>query len=227
MRYQTLLFDLDHTLFDTDACEALAFDATLRGIGLDDPSIHYDSYRRINNELWAAVERSEVAPIEVRSLRFQRLIAEAALDAEVEAMAAAFVDGLANQGELFPGAREALDELSQVATLALITNGLSDVQRSRLARLDLAAHFDAIIISEEVGATKPGTAIFDAAFEQLGQPPRASSVIIGDSLTSDIKGGTNYGIATCWYNPHGRTAGPDDVVTHEISELAEIADLVR
>lgn len=226
MSYQTLLFDLDHTLFDSDASEALAFDATLRSIGLADPTIHFDAYRRINGELWAAVERGEVAPGQVRALRFERLIRESSLDADAEEMASTFVAGLADNGDLFPGVRETLGRLAERTTLALVTNGLSDVQRQRLARLDLADLFDAVIISEEVGATKPGTTIFDVTFARLGRPVLDTSVMIGDSLTSDIRGGRNYGIATCWYNPHGRTASPDDIVTHEITDLAEILPLV-
>ena len=82
--------------------------------------------------------------------------------------------------------------------LALITNGLRDVQRPRLAGSAIGDYFAEVIISEEVGAAKPDPAIFDAAFELLGRPPRAKVLLIGDSLSSDIAGGRDYGLDTCW-----------------------------
>ena len=99
---------------------------------------------------------------------------------------------------------------SSQTSLALVTNGLSEVQRTRIERLDLGRYFDAVVISSEVGAAKPSTEIFDLAFELLGSPAKASALMVGDSLTSDIQGGINYGIATCWYNPNHHGAGESD-----------------
>jgi 2-haloacid dehalogenase len=108
----------------------------------------------------------------------------------------------------------------------MVTNGLSDVQRARIERCGLDDYFDAVIISSEVGHTKPRGEIFDIAFERLGNPSRSSAVMIGDSLTSDIRGGSDYGIATCWYNPHGSPAGDSDVITHEVAALADLPHVV-
>ena len=141
-------------------------------------------------------------------------------------MADAFVWGLGAHGHLYDGAAEVLAALASRASLGLVTNGLSDVQRSRLSRLGIADYFDAIVVSSEVGATKPRPAIFDAAFEQLGHPDKGSTVMVGDSLTSDIAGGTRYGIDTCWYNPHGKPLAPDSAPTHQIGALSELLDLV-
>lgn len=227
MRYSTLLFDLDHTLFDSDTSEARAYDVTMRAAGVAEPSGLFETYRRINLELWSGVERGVVQPIEVRTLRFERMFAEVGIDADVEAMASLFVRSLGAHGELYPGAVEVLDELAEHARLALVTNGLSDVQRARLERVGIADRFEVVVVSSEVGVTKPRPEIFDVAFAALGHPPVDSALMIGDSLTSDIAGGADYGVATCWYNPHGKTAGASDVVTHEIRELEELLDIVR
>jgi YjjG family noncanonical pyrimidine nucleotidase len=224
--YTTFLFDLDHTLFDSDLSEAAAFDITMRAAGVAVPNDHVEAYRRINGALWSGVERGEVRPIDLRTLRFQRLFAELGLTADVEEMAALFVHSLGANGELYPGAAELLSDLAGRGRPALVTNGLSDVQRARLSRTGIESAFDAVVISSEVGATKPGGEIFDLTFELLGQPDRASAVMIGDSLTSDIRGGSDYGIATCWYNPHGLAAGPDDVVTHESRSLCGIPTIL-
>lgn len=225
MRYQTLLFDLDHTLLDSDASEAAAYAHTMAMIGLDDPDAHFQRYVTINQEMWRAVERGELQPGEVRHRRFEQFTSELGLTADPEEMAAAFVWGLGAHGELYEGAREVLEELCGRATLAMITNGLSEVQRARIERLDLDRYFDATIISSEVGVTKPRREIFEIAFDRLGNPDAESSVMIGDSLTSDIAGGTAYGIDTCWYNRHAQSAGPDDRVTHEITDLTQLLHL--
>lgn len=225
-RYATVLFDLDHTLFDSDASERTAYAHTMAAIGLPDADAHFDRYVAINRAMWAAVERGEMQPTDVRHRRFERFNAELGITADPHHMADAFVRALGVSGELYPGARDVLGAFGRTASLGLVTNGLSDVQRTRIERLGLDAYFDAIVISSEVGVTKPRAEIFDIAFERLGRPARATAVMIGDSLTSDIRGGADYGIATCWYNPAGRPAGPDDVVTHEVASLAELPSVL-
>ncbi len=221
MSYTTFLLDLDHTLLDSDASESLAFASTLASIGVMNAEQHAGPYRRINLDLWAAVERGELLPQQVKVRRFELLIEQQGLDADANLMAEEFVKGLGANGELYDGARDVLQSLSADASLALVTNGLSEVQRARIARLDLEQYFDAITISAEVGTAKPGTDIFDLTFAELGNPAKSTAVMVGDSLTSDIRGGANFQIDTCWYNPHGKDV-VDSAVTHEIRELNEL-----
>ena len=225
--YTTLLFDLDHTLLDSDQSEALAFHATMQRHGVDDPSRHIEAYQRINRALWARVERQEISPLDLRTARFSQLIEAIGLDVDPEHMATSYVEALGDHGDLYAGAADVLAALAQHATLALITNGLSEVQRRRLARLEIAHHFHAVIISAEVGASKPSSKIFELAFAALGEPARHTALMIGDNLNADVKGGRDFGIATCWYNPKRQRAGADDVVTHDIHRLDELLPLVR
>lgn len=242
MPYTTLLLDLDHTLLDSDASEVAAFADTVRSVGYEPTEALFSRYKTINGALWTAVERGETTPQELRLTRFEQFIAE--LDRgmasgqsqspvggarpDAETMASTFSAGLGKHGELYPGACEVLDALAETARLAMVTNGLSEVQRARIERLDLGRYFDSVVISAEVGTAKPGTDIFDLVFEQLGEPDRNGCLMIGDSLTSDIQGGTNYGIDTCWYNPNGksRSAVPSAVVTHEIADLKQLPGVV-
>jgi 2-haloacid dehalogenase len=221
MHYTTLLFDLDHTLFDSDAAEAAAFDDTLRLVGAADPSAYFDTFSAINVDLWAKVESGELSPNDVRHLRFQQLIAVTDLEADAAEMGDRYVWGMGSNGDLYPGTREVMDSLDGSVTLALITNGIGEVQRMRIDRLGIDHYFDAVVISGEVGGAKPGTDIFDIVFEQLGGPDKETALIIGDNLGSDIQGGINYGIDTCWFNPHGRDSNGLSV-THEIAELSEL-----
>ena len=225
MRYTTLLFDLDHTLIDGHASEAAAFDYTMRRAGADDPADYLAPFVEINAALWAAVERGEITPNDVRSERFAQLIAATDLEADPKAMGDDFVYGMGANGDLYPGTIETLDSLARIATLALVTNGIGEVQRARLARLDLDKYFDAIVISGEVGVAKPGPEIYDLTFAELGQPDKATTLMIGDSSTSDMAGGINYGIATCWYAAHADEATPAGI-DHWITNLDELLPIV-
>ena len=225
MTYSTFLLDLDHTLLDSDTSEIEAYTRTLRNQGISNPMVHFPTYKTINLGLWAAVERGDMLPGDIRAKRFELLLDELGIAGDPDVMADDFVAGFAAFGDLYPESRGVLDELAAVASLALITNGLSEVQRPRIDRLGIEKYFDAIVISAEVGVTKPGPRIFDLAFDRLGNPPKGTAVMVGDSLSSDIRGGADYGIATCWYNPNGKVAGPDDVITHEIKTLGELPAL--
>ena len=226
MRYDTVLLDLDHTLFDSDASEAEAFQRTLVGADVDEPMRLYSLYQQINLDLWAAVERGEIAPTSVKVGRFERFVKTAGIDADPQRMAEDFVTGLAENGELYAGTAEVVAQLSVDVQLGLITNGLSEVQRTRIARLGIAEHFDAVTISAEVGASKPNGAIFDAAFSALGQPNRGSTLMVGDNLNSDIRGGADYGLATCWFNPNRRALPNGHETTYEIAHLADLLELI-
>jgi len=226
VKYSTVLLDFDHTLLDSDTSEIEAYKLTLHNQGVSDPMQHFDSYKRINMALWSAAERGEILPKDVKTTRFELMASELGCEWDIDRMAEDFVVGFASYGDLYPGAIEVLEELAPRVSLALISNGLSEVQRPRIARLGIERYFDAIVISAEVGTTKPGNEIFDITFEMLGSPPKDTAVIVGDRLSSDIRGGAAYGIATCWYNPNGATAGPDDVITHEIKTLHKVLDLI-
>jgi YjjG family noncanonical pyrimidine nucleotidase len=226
VQYSTFLLDLDHTLFDTDTSETAAFLQAMSIAGITQPHSYERLFRRINLELWAAVERGEATPQYVKTHRFERLALEAGLDADPVAMADAYVAGLGETGGLYSGARQVLDIIGQHASLALVTNGLSEVQRRRIERTGIVDYFDAVVISAEIGVAKPAAEIFDIAFAQLDMPPKDSALMVGDNLTSDILGGANYGIATCWYNPKRKAAGPADRISHEISALNELLHYV-
>jgi YjjG family noncanonical pyrimidine nucleotidase len=226
MSYSIFLLDLDHTLFDTDASEVAAFEQTMLAAGVEDPERYLRPYQEINRQMWAAVERGETSPNAIRTARFQRLVAEQGLDADPLQMADVYVAGLGANGELYDGAHEILRHLSANATLAMVTNGLSEVQRSRIERLGLAEYFEVVAISAELGVAKPAVEIFDFVFQSLGAPPKENAVMVGDNLSADIRGGANFGIATCWYNPKKRPSNGTDPSDHEIEDLDDLRQLL-
>ncbi|MDH3247395.1 MAG: YjjG family noncanonical pyrimidine nucleotidase [Acidimicrobiia bacterium] len=226
MPYSTVLFDLDHTLLDSDESEAAAFAHTMRFAGVADHEPLFDAYRRINLAMWAQVEAGTLMADDVRTKRFEAFNELSGIEADPGAMGEVFVEGLGSFGQLYPGAIEMLEAVGAIAVLGLVTNGISDVQRARVARLGIERFFDAIVISSEVATSKPGGAIFDIAFERLGRPARSATVMVGDSLTSDMAGGHRYGIATCWYNPRGEHPAVDFELDHVVAELGDVVDVV-
>ena len=195
MRYTTLLFDLDHTLFDFDTSEIEAFAAALAGAGIAVSDGYHERFVSINRALWRRVEAGELTPNDVRVVRFERLFGEVGAEGDAHQVADVYLVGLGAYGDLYPGARNLLDELSDIASLALVSNGIGQVVRDKVARLDLDRYFDAIVISGEIGIAKPHRGFFDITFGRLGQPDKATTLMIGDSLASDIKGGVDYGLS--------------------------------
>jgi len=162
----------------------------------------------------------------LRSKRFERLFHSLNVDRDPAAFSNEYLRQLGRGTYLIAGAEDLLAELDGRFKLLLITNGIPEVQRSRMAGSTIKQYFPKLIISGELGVAKPDPQIFDAAFNAMDYPPKNNVLIIGDSLTSDIRGGQNYGIDTCWFNPHGRTPAPGIKPTYEIQGLEQLLDIV-
>jgi YjjG family noncanonical pyrimidine nucleotidase len=226
MRYTTLLFDLDHTLFDFDTSEAEAFAAALDHAGVGATDGAHALFIAINKALWARVEAGAITPNDVRTVRFVELFQRLGIEADAAAVGDDYLVGLGAHGDLYPGARDLLDDLTAEASLGLVSNGIGQVVRDKVTRLGLAPYFDAIVVSGEIGVAKPHAGFFDVAFERLGHPDKAKTLMIGDSVASDIAGGAAYGIDTCWYAPAPHTE-PVVVPTYRASTFPEIARIAR
>lgn len=224
MPYRTILFDLDHTLLDSDASSEHAFRAALAHAGITVDGRHVDRFAEINLGLWDRVEAGELSPNDVRTIRFERLFSTMDIAADPTSVGDEYVRCLGAFGDLYPGTTDALDRLTRHATLGIVTNGIGDVQRARIGRLRLDRWFDAFVISGEVGIAKPDPAIFDLAFAELGEPARSTALMVGDSLTSDMAGGTAAGIDTAWLN--AARLSPNGVpITHHISHIRDLIPL--
>ena len=224
MPYQWLLFDVDNTLLDFDQTEALALESNFAQHGLPFPPEAKQRYHAINHSYWQRLERKEVTPEILRTGRFQDLFDELGVQFDAELFASSYLAQLGQQAPLMEGVMELLRGLNGRFQLGIITNGLADVQHPRLEKSGLKSYFSPIIISQEVGISKPNPGIFDAAFAQMDQPAKNEVLMIGDSLSSDILGGINYGIDTCWLNPNGKTT--DLPITYEIKTLHQLKDIL-
>ena len=227
MKYTWLLLDADGTLFDFDQAEATALADTFAELRLALTPEHAALYRRFNQQVWREFEQGLTTAAALRTRRFALLFETIGIATDLDHFSDRYLHHLANQPQLIDGALDVVAELHQRCRLAIITNGLQAVQRPRLTRSALHAYIDALIVSEEVGAAKPGQMIFDAAFERMGQPGKAEVMIVGDSLSSDIRGGYDYGIDTCWYNPGAKPLEGLARPTYEIRRLTELLELTQ
>jgi 2-haloacid dehalogenase len=225
LKYTWLLFDADDTLFDFPKAEANALKWTLEQAGLPFQPEFVSLYARFNQQVWREFERGEVTSQELRVKRFSLFLDEVHLNSDPQKVSPLYLRNLARGADLLDGALEVVSALKGRYHLALVTNGLKDVQRPRLGNSALANSFERVFISEELGAVKPTREYFDIVFENIGQPLKNKVLIIGDSLTSDMRGGVDYGIHTCWYNPTGKTT--DLPVTYQISQLQELIGLLK
>jgi FMN phosphatase YigB (HAD superfamily) len=139
-----------------------------------------------------------------------------------EALSASYVEKLALRTDLVDDALETLQQLRGASRFALITNGLTTVQRGRLSLSPLKDFFETVVISEEIGVAKPHAAFFEIVHERTGRPPKSDVRVIGDSLSSDIRGGIGFGVDTCWFNPHGDPRPNGLAITYEIQSLREL-----
>ena len=227
MRFTTLLFDADNTLFDFDRSSEQAFHLSMSWLGMASSDAHFARYLQINRECWALAERGELPLAKIKYLRFSRFLMEIGHQGDPVATNDHYLDALASTVILIEGASELLAELqADGRQLALITNGLKEVQRRRLAGSGLAGFFQAVIVSDEIGLVKPDPAFFRFTLEQLSPRPAEEVLVIGDNPHSDIQGGHNAGLATCWYNP-ARLENPlPDPPTYEVRSLREIVEVV-
>lgn len=225
--YNTILFDIDDTLMDFRLSERAALHNTFVDYGMPDGfSRFHGSYREISKVLWQDLEQGTMPLAKLGIERFKRLFDQHELDFSAEAFGSQYLDYLGQETHLFPEAEEMLKGLSD-CRLAAITNGFGSVQKARLKNSPMQHLFEHVIISEEAGYQKPHSGIFDYAFRKLGLTSKESVLIVGDSLTSDIKGGMDYGIATCWFNPQGKDNGTAVQPTHEIRSLSELREIVN
>lgn len=225
--YKTILFDIDDTLMDFRLSERAALHNTFVDYGMPDGFTRFhDSYREISRVLWQDLEQGTLPLAKLGVERFKRLFHQHELDFSPEMFGSQYLDYLGQETHLFPEAEGMIKGLSH-CRLAVITNGFGSVQKARLKNSPMQHLFEQVIISEEAGYQKPHSGIFDYAFRKLGLNSKESVLIVGDSLTSDIKGGMDYGIATCWFNPLGKDNATAVQPTHEIRCLSELHEIVN
>ena len=226
MKYQTLLFDADNTLWDFDLSEKFSVFKILSEENIEfDPDM-MDIWHAVNKLCWHQLEEGLMTAEDLRWVRWERFFMQLNKTGNYTDIGERYSVHLGSTDFMIPGAKILLDKLSQQRTLVMVTNGLREVQRKRIQNTDIEQFFEAIIISDEVGISKPHKGFFDHAFEKIGHPEKETTLMIGDSLSSDILGGNNYGLDTCWYNPAKKVANSGVVAKFEIKTLEDFWGIV-
>ncbi len=222
-----LFLDLDDTILDFQKAEHIALTKTLREYGVELTQPLLARYIVINKAHWEALERKEMTREQVLSGRFRVLFGELGVQADPRECADRYADNLSKEHHFLPGAKETVARLSKKYQLYIASNGTKYVQQARLEGAALEGYFADIFISQDMGADKPSRVFFDRCFARIpGFDPR-KTMIVGDSLSSDIQGGIRAGIATCWVNPKHKTAPPDIQPDYEIESITQLENLLE
>jgi 2-haloacid dehalogenase len=221
-KYRTLLFDVDDTLLDFGAAEDLA----LRLL-FEDQRIHLNAqleadYKRINRGLWKSFEEGKLARDEVVNTRFSILFKEYGQEVDGVLLEKKYRSNLEEGHQLVSGAFELITDLQKNYDLYIVTNGVSKTQDKRLRNSGLYPLFKDIFVSEDTGFQKPMKEYFDYVFARIPNFSVEKGLIIGDSLSSDIKGGHRAGLDTCWFNPEMKPNDTETVPTYQIQKLDEL-----
>ena len=222
-----ILFDVDDTILDFHTAERNSITQTFDFFGIPVDEAVLRRYSEINLRCWEELERGTMSRDEVLVSRFEKLFAEMGVDAFSELVQDHY-EALLESGHYFmPGAPELLETLFPRYDLYLISNGNIRTQECRLKSAGIGHFFKGIFISEQIGANKPSRAFFDACFAAIPGFRREDALIVGDSLTSDILGGINASVRTCWFNPSGFPAKEDIRPDYEIRALSELPALLE
>lgn len=227
MKIKHLFLDLDDTILDFHKAERLAIAKTFRTFGLEPTDEVLSRYHVLNIMHWERLERKEETRAQVLENRFADLFSEMGVQADPAAVAKAYEHNLGIGHYFLPGAEEAVQRLSKKYRLYIASNGTASVQDSRLESAGLYPYFDGVFISQRVGFDKPSVEFFEAAFAAIPDFRKEEALMVGDSLTSDIRGGIRAGLRTCWINPAHKPLRDDirpDYILESITQLEELLE---
>ena len=225
--FKILFLDLDDTILDFHKAERIAIAKTIREFGVEPTEDVLTLYHHINKRHWEMLERGELNRDQVKARRFGALFQELGLNVDAPACALAYENNLSIGHYFLPGAEEAVESLRKKYRLFLASNGTAKVQAGRMTSANLYRFFEKVFVSEQMGCNKPSAAFFEACFAQIPDFDKASAMMVGDSLTSDMKGANNAGIAACWVNPNGAPRPADVHIDFEIKALSELEGLLN
>ena len=224
---KNILFDLDDTLLDFRLAEKTALTKTLLHLGIEPKEAILARYSELNVAQWKLLEKGKLTLEEVKVRRYEQLFDEIGADCCAEYATGCYENFLKVGHNFVDGAEQVLEALSKDYRLYIASNGSENVQRSRIESADIVKYLDGVFISQQSGFNKPHEGFFNYCFSKIPDFKKAETLIIGDSLSSDIKGGKNVGITTVWFNPHNINNSSDIVSDYEIRNLLDLIPLLE
>ena len=225
-KYNIVFLDIDDTILDFKKCELNAITKTIEKYGIEATVELTNKYSEINQSLWKAFERKEITKPELLIKRFDMFFKELGVNINPSEVNNIYLSYLSNEAFLLDGAVDLLEYLKTRCKVYAVTNAVEKVQRSRLKKSGIEKYFDDIFISELIGYQKPDIRFYEKVYENIGKPDKDSIIALGDSLTSDIQGGNNFKIATCYFNPnHKKNSSIKS--TYEIDSLLDFKKFIK
>ena len=226
MRYDTILFDADMTLWDFKASEKCALEDVTRSLGVELTEAMAEHYHQVNDALWHQFDLKQVTREELTYRRYADYLAYLGVEGDPLEVNLRYERALGEYSIMLPGAEEMCRTLARHCTLYIITNGLHTAQTGRFDKSPIKPYIREMFISQDMGCQKPEREYFDKVFQAIGPVDRSRTVIVGDSLTSDIRGGLNAGLDTIWYNPEHAPADPAIPATYTVDSMDEIIRII-
>ncbi|MCS4481826.1 YjjG family noncanonical pyrimidine nucleotidase [Clostridium botulinum] len=227
MKYKIIIFDADETLFDFKKSERDAFKNAMLEFNIKyDENYHLKAYKDINTIIWKELENGLITQEELKIERFKRLSHKLNIkfnEYDLQIIYETFIPCIF----LYDDSINLVESLHKNYRLSIVTNGLKDVQNNRIRKSIIAKYFEDIVISEEVKVSKPSSKIFEHALNNMNHTDKRNVLMVGDSLTSDIQGGINFGIDTCWFNSNKIINKTRIKPTYEISNIMELKDILE
>ncbi|MGL5329706.1 MAG: YjjG family noncanonical pyrimidine nucleotidase [Peptostreptococcaceae bacterium] len=227
MKYEVLFFDADDTLFDFKKSENYALNKLMESLDTNlSKEKCIEIYKEINKKIWIEFEQKLITSDHLKVERFRRFADNINLDCNPHNLSNMYVNFLSQASFLYEESEELLSYLHKKYKIVIITNGLASVQNSRIKNSTVKDYFHDVIISDEIKVAKPDSKIFEYAFNSINHYNKESALMIGDSLSSDIKGGYNFGIDTCWFNCDKKINRSSINPTYEINSLLQLKNLL-
>lgn len=225
-KYKTILFDIDDTLFDFDKDQKIAFKEAIKAIGYNCTEKMYEDYNIINLDMWEKLNEGKITLEELFIKRFEIFFAEYGIEYNEYEFNKILTQMFPKTGTPIKGVKEVLEKLNGRYELVIASNGPKDQQYHRLENADFLKYFSKIFISEEIGYNKPDKKYFDIVFQNIDNKEKSKILIVGDSISSDIIGGKNSGIDTCWYNAEEKENKTTIKPNYEIKNWKELLKII-
>lgn len=221
---KVVFVDIDNTLLDFDEGARQSMMECFDLFGLEYEDRMFDQFQAVNDQLWSSLERGELTRERLHQIRWNLIFDRLGIVADGERFEHCFFERLKTSAVPIEGAAELMKYLSGRYIVCVASNASHDQQSARLQKAGMAQYVDKYFVSCTLGADKPSKQFFDRCFEQLPGVSVDEAIIVGDSLSADMRGGKDYGIATCWYNPGLKP--PVDWVDYTVTTLGEVKNIL-
>jgi len=223
MKYHLFLFDLDDTLLDFRASERLSFVRALRSMGVSHEIEELFKYYQVENAaLWKLFEENKTTKEHLKVERFRKVFNHFGIEMNPELASNRYLEALPETVVLMDQAVELCAWLKDFGEIGVITNGIQSVQSQRIQNSGIAPFISFVSVSDECGFPKPDVRFFEFTVKKAKQFDKSSTIIIGDREEADILGAHNFGIDSCWFNPHQKVSSVKVHPTFEIAHLSEL-----